>query len=371
MARGARLRSGAGGEKQVLTMSERRRIPIGTLWSMRIDVPYSLMVREGGLAWSCGQVPLDAEGRVLDPGDIVAQSRRLCTYVRDILGRVGLSPGTVGKLVAYHLGGASEADAMVRTLREELGESPLIVPVAVPHFYYDGMMLEADLFASASKVSRKREIEREGVRVEAVEADGLVWASVAAEDGEGACGRIVAALEAAGLNRDRLLSDHWFMSRPGNLGRGLSEAGLASDAGAAVRTAVAKAPCMGELTFAAAAVEVTSREDEGLTIVTRRQGPFLWVSAREHGSADLVSQTHRIMAGIEAALLGLGLSFREVVKSTTHYVAGNSEEELHDNMEVRNARYDRPGPASTGIPVAGLGEAGSLTAVDVLALERA
>ena len=64
------------------------------------------------------------------------------------------------------------------------------------------------------------------------------------------------------------------------------------------------------------------------------------------------------MAALDVHLPFLGLAYTDVVKSTTHYVAGDSAEELHDNMAVRNRRYSSPGPASTGVPVHRLDDPG-------------
>ena len=58
--------------------------------------------------------------------------------------------------------------------------------------------------------------------------------------------------------------------------------------------------------------------------------------------------------------------FDAVTKATTHYVDRSAAEDLHDNMAVRNAYYRRPGPASTGLPVAAFPFSSSKIAVDVL-----
>jgi hypothetical protein len=55
---------------------------------------------------------------------------------------------------------------------------------------------------------------------------------------------------------------------------------------------------------------------------------------------------------IADALRAEGLTFASVSKSTTCYAGKPTAHELHENMQVRNARYRKPGPASTGIPVA-------------------
>ena len=74
------------------------------------------------------------------------------------------------------------------------------------------------------------------------------------------------------------------------------------------------------------------------------------------GIDGLVPQTEAVMAALDEHLPALGLGYADVVKSTTHYVAGDSAEELHDNMAVRNRRYRSPGPASTGVPVHGFAD---------------
>jgi len=61
---------------------------------------------------------------------------------------------------------------------------------------------------------------------------------------------------------------------------------------------------------------------------------------------------------------------KDVAKSTTHYVGGSTAEELHDNMSVRNRRYTKPGPASTGLPVFGFADPASKIVVDITLVRR-
>lgn len=98
----------------------------------------------------------------------------------------------------------------------------------------------------------------------------------------------------------------------------------------------------------------TVAEIDGVRVETSRTGRFTQVAARVvAGTEGLVPQTEAVMATLDAHLPTIGLGYGDVVKSTTHYVAGDSAAELHDNMAVRNRRYTSPGPASTGVPVAG------------------
>src|SRR5439155_25317634 len=77
------------GEGHYTAMTTPLRIPPSELWSMRIEHPYSLLVREGGFAWSCGQCPLSAEGAVLAPDDLAAQAGHVDGYIRRLLDKAG------------------------------------------------------------------------------------------------------------------------------------------------------------------------------------------------------------------------------------------------------------------------------------------
>jgi hypothetical protein len=72
------------------------------------------------------------------------------------------------------------------------------------------------------------------------------------------------------------------------------------------------------------------------------------------------------MAGIADILRARGWRFDALSKAPTHYVGSSSPANLHDNMSVRNACYPRPGPASTGLPVAAFPFSSSRIGVDVL-----
>jgi hypothetical protein len=72
------------------------------------------------------------------------------------------------------------------------------------------------------------------------------------------------------------------------------------------------------------------------------------------------------MAAIAETMRAHGWRFESVAKATTHYVGTSAAQDLHDNMAVRNAYYRRPGPASTGLPVAAFPLSESRIAIDLL-----
>src|SRR5262249_1207596 len=159
-------------------------------WSMRIEHPYSLLVREGGLAWTCGQCPLSGDGAVLAPGDLVAQATYVDGYIRRLLHKADLSPESVGKLGLYHEAGDALATARMLSFFRAAYPGAILLPVATPFFYYEGMRIEVDVHAAqrrAPLVTR----EGTGFRLQAVDAGDLVWVS----------------LEAAGALDPRALAD--------------------------------------------------------------------------------------------------------------------------------------------------------------------
>ncbi len=371
-------------------MAGRTVVPFDT-WSMQVDVPVSQLVRHGDLAWSCGQCPLDAQGQVLFSGDLVAQTASVCDYIDQITQRGGMDRSAIAKLVVYHVADRpGAADAMVAVLRQRFGAVPLLVPVAVPHFYYDGMMIEVDVFFGPDirRLATAGDAEA-GVNVEAVEGGGLVWAQChvpGSGSGPLSGARSTRALQSLlggyGLSASNLLSDHWFLSAddepdeaPGQQLSGLEDSGLITDCNAAVITSAARSSAgvlAGDLTFVAGmqcTLDVISSGTASVAAYCRRSGTFLWVSAScGDPSLGLVGQTAAMMRDIEAALVGQGMAFSNVAKLTAHYVGGATPEELHGNMTVRHGYYASPGPASTGLPVARLHGTGARISIDVMAL---
>lgn len=363
----------------------RLHIPHEALWEMPIANPYSLLVRDQALAWSCGQVPLDAASLVLTPGDLLAQARKVCDYIVEALDRADLGTDSVCKLVIYYVDqGVSLRSRMIDLFRDRFEAAPLLVPVPLPYFYYDGLLIEVDAFASAERGRRQKHTSYDGsLTFTLIDGGELVWAIFTLPGGDMAPPArkpdpfVADAFSAFGMGAHDLIGEHWFVFGDKGFGFGESKAatylraqGFLADSGAATLIASPDARIMGELTFVrgAGGVETfSSMTASGVHCTTRRKGRFLGVAARcADQEAGLVEQTEQIMTAIEGAIGANGKDFCDVVKSTTYYVGSSAPEELYDNMKVRNARYVRPGPASTGLPVCGLTDPASQIVVDVL-----
>ncbi len=348
----------------------RTYVPFEGRWSMRIDVPYSLLLRDGDDAWSSGQAPLDTNAEVVAPGDLAAQTRISCGHIANILSDGGFGREALGKLVLYHTArNASDTDSMLDIARETFGPQPLLVPVAVPHFFYEGMVIEVDAFATARRGATLDYSDNDGrVKVRLVNGGSFVWAALelqaepSAEDLELANTQLEKALRVLSLSPRHKLSEHWFA--PGSS----YEVPSGVPAGMVVTSEPVVPAVLGELTFIKAGPVHEERHTQAgsVQIVTRKSGAHLWLAGWcTDENAGLVEQTERIVDALADALARNGAAFSDVAKSTTHYVGGASEENLHDNMAVRNARYEKPGPASTGIAVSGLNAKGARIAIDL------
>ncbi len=335
----------------------RHHIPFGTFWGMRIEVPYSCYIETAGFGWSCGQCPLDFDGQVLNPGDLVAQSERVAETLRDIIAGAGEpAQTTIDKLVLYHDPASPDEHAeMLACFRRRFGPAVALVPVPVPYFYYEGMRLEVDLYASrlGSPDLRNRGFDFD----------------LAAGDLRTA---LTQWMTHTACSADRVLAAHWFApaSEIDRISETLGALGLAPDPGGVV--GIPGTRLYGSVTQSYAGPIYACQEAfDGVSVHLRRApGGWLWFAGRalSSGPAGLLDQTESIMTRFEAVLTQQGGSFTDAVKQTTHYIGNPTAEDLHSNMAIRNRRYAgiSPGPASTGLPVHRLADPASSTAVDIL-----
>ena len=334
---------------------------------MAIDVPYSFLVRDGNHAWSCGQLALDRHSNVIRPGDLPAQSEIVANYVAEILARADLSADSLIRLVLFvDAGHLDDSDAMCAAFCSKFSTEVILDIVPVPHFYYDGVVLEVDVFCGGVS-SSSTTTAAVSLRTDSE----LVWVSINAPASSlgAAVDQLDIELAAAGIDRSQLLSAHWTVPTGTslNVADTVADVALLPDPGAAVSAGAENATVNGRFVFTTGLVTTDAAATvNNVVISATRSERFGWVQARSiDANVDLVEQTRQIMTAIESRLAAHGVGFDAVVKATSLYTGGSSEAELHDNMSVRNAYYERPGPASTGLPVFGLTDERSQIVVDV------
>lgn len=333
-------------------------LPFESVWKMRIDIPYSLFVRDGDFFWSCGQCPLNEAGEVLFPNDLFAQARTLTSFIDQFLPKIDADGSAVTQLVVYHVRTSDDdGHKLQQLLHEHFGSHILVLPVSIPHFYYDGMMIEIDVHGAVStKTTRSLADNSTGISLQIADAGDLGCAILLVPYEVKLGDAVDRLLTSAGI-ADRIVSEQWFVTtdalgmqlqtmRGDRLSSLCEVVGVQND-GFAV---------LGQFIFAkkhVSRMSFLSREHgiENVTVSISRSGSFFEVLAACTEAVGLVEETRRIMRAMEWTLSKHDLSFEDVRKSTTHYIAGSSADELHDNMSVRNGYYKKPGPGSTGLPV--------------------
>src|SRR5262245_19672497 len=350
---------------------------------MGIEVPYSLAVVDRGGVWSCGQCPLDLDARVLHPGDLERQLECVAALVRAQFMPHGITPGRIAKLVAYVAPDESTPLETVEILlRETLGPVPLVLTIGVPAFYYPGMMVEIDVYGSDHGFRQSES----GSSI-----DGAAAAMVVAGDAtihllldlagnadpSGLEHMLDPLLTSRGASLDGVVSVRPFVQRdrasPGEV-QAIAKP-LGADPGAAV---LARLPhgraAVADLTVEMGASRLSRREvgqRDGVAFVMRQAGDVLGLAARcAEPENSLAAATRRIMEFMARALAEHGLGFDRVVKQQTYYVGGANEQDLYENMRIRNGCYAPPGPASTGLAVHGFADPDCRISVELMAIKR-
>ena len=119
-------------------------------WDWTTHLPYRHGNRCGKLLHLGGQVSLDSQGGVIDPGDMAAQTRRAMDNIDRVLAGLGASLDDVVKVTAFYQGAAS-ADALHDNLRIRSGcftaPGPASTGVPVPYLAYQDMVIEIEVIA--------------------------------------------------------------------------------------------------------------------------------------------------------------------------------------------------------------------------------
>lgn len=335
---------------------------------MPVEIPYPMGLHCGDSLYTCGQCDFDRAGQVLNPGDLEAQTAAVVDHLGRVLAELDAGFEDVMRLGVFYVndGGVDEA-AYLASLRALLGgAAPAIAAVPLPCFYYPGMMVEIDAIAmpgdGASRVTGQGDGVRHGETVYL---------------GSHAGARIETALDAARATLDALDSDladtvklTVCYTEPIEAAAWEALAGAFPDPGP-VLTAL-PLPRLG----APVAIELVAMNG------ARRHhgaGPFppalacggkIFIGGlvSPEPAGDLVGQTRRVMAELEACLAAFGAGLADLVKVNTFYVGGVDDGRLHENLNVRSGYFRRPGPASTGIAVPALAPPGAEICVEAIAM---
>ena len=331
---------------------------------MRLDHPYSSLVTEGDYAWTCGQCPLDTSGNVLYANDLIAQAKLVADYIHVSLEDASFNPSSVVKLVVYYT--QTDTDqvlAMLQVFEQRFAGNVLIVPIAVPPFYYDGMMIEVDVYAAKKHQPVTTFTDPvTGLSLHLINSIDLTWATLTTDiqnTQDLSLESIKELLVRANLSTEHLLCDQWYESEETSKAfiKTLTNSDFCQNPNSVFSTnAYGQQATLAELTFVTTANDhsrtiVPTNDTTNLSLTGRYIGNYFSITANINEDMGMVDQTRTIMTNIANVLEEWGLTFEDVCKATTTYVGDSSAEALHDNMVVRNSYYSKPGPASTGLRV--------------------
>jgi len=119
-------------------------------WNWTTTLPYKHGNRCGRLIHLGGQVSLDSKAVVIDPHDIVAQTKRAISNITKVLAELGASLDHVVKVTTFYEGGAG-ADQLHQNLlvRSEAftKPGPATTGIPVPSLVYENMRVEIEVIA--------------------------------------------------------------------------------------------------------------------------------------------------------------------------------------------------------------------------------
>jgi enamine deaminase RidA (YjgF/YER057c/UK114 family) len=374
-----------------------------------------------------GQVDKDINGLVLHHDDLKTQTRVVVNHIRTVLGDLDIGLGDVVKLVAFYVNGRADEDAFLADLRSQLSEgpAPALTTVPVPYLAYPGMLVEIEAIAmrgeDQTRLARTVSAPLGHWRLAGPFSQGVGCGNMIFVSGQVArdpsgnvrhpgdlarqtthvleqVGRIlsehgatlddvvkinsyyVAEAEAAGAAWRRSIDAcRAFFRAPGPVVTGIPLRWLPD--GLVIKTDVIA--MMGEDGRALPRRSVSGDGPISSLLPppfspALQCGEMFYVSGQVSMDASgtvidpdgLVPQTHAVMGKIRILLAGYGLSMDEVVKVNTYYKTGGTAEDLNANLRIRSGCFTEPGPATTGISLPALTDAGVTITVEVTAMPR-
>lgn len=376
-------------------------------WRWPVELSHKHGVRAGEMIFTGGQVDMDGEGRVRNPGNPGRQCEAAMSYLGAILKDLDADLGDLVKLVVYFVGDAAVETRILEIIAGRLGPEtrPVINTIPLPELCYPGLAVEIEGVAMRGEDGRR--LPRRPFHLQDMPflpqgfshvihcGDMIFTGDISALSPEGKPanpGNITAqthrmmerlrdGLATAGAGMQDVLKLNVFY-----LGDGTAEDWAES---AEIRAGYFRDPGP-----AATGIPVTRFAQEGLmtkiaaTAMRGRAGErleksYAWPAEHwdwttplpyKHGNRcgrmihlggqvsldssaniidpdDMPAQTRRAMENIARVLADFGATLDDVVKVTTFYQGSASAEALHENLLIRSRSFNAPGPATTGIPV--------------------
>jgi enamine deaminase RidA (YjgF/YER057c/UK114 family) len=394
-------------------------------WTLKVEVPYSMGVRQGEIIMLAGQVDMEGDGIVRNPGDLDTQTGVSIGHIGKILSEMGAGMDALVKLVVfYKTDGGVDEDAYRARIGALLGGGarPAIAFVPLPVLAYPGMMVEIDAYAMLGEggealaratstpagiapigepfaaAVRCGEMIFIGGMVARDAAGTLLHPGDVAAQSKAALDDMTTVLAGFGATMDDLVKLNAYYVAGGTAAEW--------EVGARVRASYFEEP--GPV---ATGIPVHTLYPEGAMIRfdawamlgedgTRIPRTYVWPEGHwdwtihlpyKHGLkcrnmifiggqvsmdqdarilevGDMAGQTRRSMDNIGKVLDGFGASFGDIMKVNAFYAGTDEPDDLHANVNVRSSYFSKPGPASTGVPLNHLAYEDMLIEIDTISM---
>lgn len=396
-------------------------------WHWPVKLSHYHGVKRGGFIYTGGQADLDAHGKVVNPDDLCKQTINVLRHAEAILVDLDASLNDLVKLVIYFTGDASDEARILDLISNCLSKQtrPVVSTICLPALCYPGMRieLEAVVIDPARRTANNPEFKTgdnlpslhpqysHAVRcndliftsdMSAIGADGHVQSKDdVIEQTRIMMDKLGQALALFDVDADNVLKLNVFY-----LGDGTAEnwtepaairAAYFNDPGPAATgiavSSFAQSGLMTKISVTAASTLNSPSVGSEPIRYSWPEGHWNWTSTLpyKHGNRfgqvihlggqvaldsqakvlhpnDMVKQTRIALKNIETVLADLGAKMDDVVKVTTFYQGSASADALHENLLVRSAAFNKPGPATSGIPVPHLVYERMVIEVEVIAI---
>ena len=347
-------------------------------WKMRISHPYSMLCSSDDLAVSCGQAPIGEYSNVLFSGDLGKLTNQVISTMKQILSDGNLSNDDLERIVVFGSAQYSvDTKDCLNRFKQSAPDSCTIFEVPLPPLFYDDLLLEVDYYAipkrsinpniSTFSISLNIDIDSEHL-------PGCVQQELTNQCKEN--------LKRKNLNWSNVVKISFFAPcKKYTFWESLASwrTRLAISPLPAVSDVVSEASNLNQITIDVTCVtnpEWGNPRPIGKVLKGGHPeaictGPLLFTSAlyseEDSASLSVTDEVTSIMQRYQSLLASEGMSFNNVIKSTTFYDGFGSADALHENMSARNQYYQIPGPGSTGLPVSNFPYPEKRTSIELIA----
>ncbi|MGH6718342.1 MAG: RidA family protein [Alphaproteobacteria bacterium] len=119
-------------------------------WDWPVHLPFKHGVKCRNRIFVGGQVSMDSTATIIDPGDLVKQTKTSMANIKKVLAMFGASLDDIAKVNCFYAGGASE-ETLMQSARTRFAHftppGPCSTGVPLPALAYEGMMTEIEVVA--------------------------------------------------------------------------------------------------------------------------------------------------------------------------------------------------------------------------------